>query len=114
MASADKARNQGDPSNDADPRSAAETLDSGPHPDAPTVATLADRQVARSICPKGPAVWIDGYKLVDKLGEGGFGVVYAAQQNSRSAAKSRSRLSSSGWTPRRSLHVSPPSAKRWR
>jgi hypothetical protein len=54
------------------------------------------------------------YKLLQKIGEGGCGVVYMAEQESRSAAGLRSRSSSSGWTPRASSRGSRRSGRRSR
>ena len=47
---------------------------------------------------EGPGTRIGPYKLLQQIGEGGFGVVFLAEQEQPVAAASRSRSSSSGWT----------------
>ena len=54
------------------------------------------------------------YKLLERVGEGGCGVVYVAEQTSRCAGAWRSRSSSWAWTPSRSSPGSRRNGRRWR
>jgi hypothetical protein len=54
------------------------------------------------------------YRLVERIGEGGFGTVFLAQQTRRCAARWRSRSSSSAWTRARSSRASSRSGRRSR
>ena len=49
--------------------------------DEPTIGTDALPPTAAAPISEGPGEVIDRYKLLEKIGEGGFGAVYMAQQN---------------------------------
>ncbi len=54
------------------------------------------------------------YKLLERVGEGGCGVVYMAEQEEPVRRRVALKSSSWAWTPNRSLPASKPSARRWR
>ena len=63
---------------------------------------------------EGPGTIIGPYKLLEQIGEGGFGSSSWPNSSSRCAARSPSRSSSRAWTPARSSPASRPSGRRWR
>ncbi len=67
-----------------------------------------------SLVTEKPGDKIGHYKLLEQIGEGGCGVVYMAEQTSRSGAGWPSRSSSWAWTPNTSSPGSRPSARPWR
>jgi eukaryotic-like serine/threonine-protein kinase len=73
---------------------------------APTILT---HEVAER-----PGTEIGPYKLLEQIGDGGFGVVYMAEQSRPVRRKWPSRSSSPAWTLARSSPASKPSGRRWR
>ena len=81
-------------------------------------ATLTDPQnrVAAPLDPnfsEAGGTVIGRYKLLQKIGEGGMGVVYMAEQQEPVSRRSRSRSSSWAWTPGRWWPGSKRSGRRW-
>ena len=77
---------------------AAESLDATADHTASPDGT--DRTAFRPII-EGPGTQIGPYKLREKIGEGGMGIVYLAEQEKPVRAGSRSRSSSRAWTRNR-------------
>ena len=61
-----------------------------------------------------PAPMISRYKLLEKIGEGGFGDVWMAEQREPIKRRVALRSSNRAWTAGRSLPALRPSARRWR
>ena len=57
---------------------------------------------------------IGSYKLLELIGEGGFGAVYMAEQKKQFAVGLLLRLSNSAWIPNRSSAALKLSARLWR
>ena len=75
--------------------------------------TYADEVGSASEMVEAAGSSIGPYRLLEKIGEGGFGVVYMAEQREAGRpARSRSRSSSSGWIPGRSSPASRRSGRR--
>ena len=64
---------------------------------SPVLRTTFDSQAGLSPISEGPGTRIGRYKLLQKIGEGGMGVVYMAEQTEPLSAESPSRSSSWAW-----------------
>ena len=82
-----------------------EFLKSSPEPE-PTVDPSPLRE--------GPGHEIGRYKLLQKIGEGGFGVVYMAEQHRPVHRKVALKIIKPGWTRTRLSRGSRPSVRPWR
>ena len=63
---------------------------------------------------EGPGDVVDRYKLLERIGEGGFGVVYMAQQSEPIRRRVALKSSSWGWIRTKLSPGSKPSVRRWR
>ena len=62
---------------------------------------------------EGVGTMIGRYKLLEDLGEGGFGVVYVAEQNEPVKRRVALKIIKLGMDTKRSWPASRPSARRW-
>jgi hypothetical protein len=104
--------------NDAELRAEVESLltahdSAGEFLSSPTGGFVEPAPVAPSL-PEEPGKVIGRYKLLESIGEGGFGVVYMGNNPSQFAVVSRSRSSSWEWTRSKLSLVSKRSGRRWR
>jgi hypothetical protein len=63
---------------------------------------------------EGPGTVVGRYKLLEKIGEGGFGVVWKAKQGEPVKREVALKIPSAEWTPMRSSLASRPSGRRLR
>ena len=56
---------------------------------------------------------IDRYKILEKIGEGGCGVVYVAEQEQPVRRRVALKVIKRAWTPGKWWRVSMPNGRRW-